>query len=266
MAATNNRVIPSIIIATGALYAFHLTLFRLVLPRPAVDEAWRSFLLSTTLLHLLLLAFLLWRRGDFVLLPSQYPVRRINLSNLLSTFRITSAVSILFYLILIRDYPTLPVLLVMTTAAFLSDLFDGIVSRRFNQVTRIGRYLDSISDYTILLVVCVAIHRFGLISDWFFALLMVRFVGQGVGITALLLYAGRVDIGATFLGKASVFGTMVTLGVSLLQLLPAAGEALATAVGYIEYLAAVTLVVSLLEKALLLLRGFRESRRQRPPV
>ncbi|MFP4302048.1 MAG: CDP-alcohol phosphatidyltransferase family protein [Spirochaetaceae bacterium] len=260
--AENNRLVSSILLSTGLLLAFQLAVFFVVSARQALEEYALGFLLTTVAVHLVLLSFLLLMRDDFSLVPSGRPLRRVNVANLLSMFRISSTPSILFYLILSREYATLRVLLVFTGIAFLTDLFDGFLSRRLGQVTRIGRYLDSISDYGILLVVCFAIYHFDLISDWFFVLVLIRFLGQGIGMGALLLYHGSVESRSTFLGKVAVFATMVTFGLSLLQLLPSISERMERVVRTVEYPVAFFLVVSLLEKLLLLRNGFRRARRE----
>lgn len=261
--AKNNRVVPSILLSTGVLLALQLAVFFIVASRQALQEKVVPFVLSCVAVHLVLLAFLLIMRGDFALVPSGRHLRRINIANLLSMFRISSTPSILFYLMLSKDYGTLPVLLLFTGVAFLTDLFDGFLSRRLHQVTRIGRYLDSMSDYGILLVICFAIDYFGLISDWFFLLVLIRFFGQGLGMGALLVYHGSVESRATFLGKVAVFSTMLTFGLSLLQLLPSIEETMGRVITVLEFPVAVLLVVSLVEKLLLLKEGFRRALRER---
>ena len=46
---------------------------------------------------------------------------------------------------------TMPALVAITAAIFLTDLLDGALARRRGQVTRMGGYLDSGSDYLALL-------------------------------------------------------------------------------------------------------------------
>lgn len=261
--ATNNRVVPSILLSTGLLLAFQLAVFFIVASRQVLEEQLVPFVISCVGIHLVLLSFLLIMRNDFALVPSGRQLDRVNVANLLSMFRISSTPSILFFLILSKEHSTLPILLVFTGAAFLTDLFDGFISRRLRQVTRIGRYLDSMSDYAILLVVCFAIDFFGLISDWFFLLVLARFLGQGLGMGALLVYHGSVESRSTFLGKVAVFSTMVTFGVSLLQLADSLQETMVRVMRVLEYPVAFLLIVSLLEKLLLLKEGFRRARRER---
>ncbi len=260
--AQNNRVVPSIVFSTGLLLVFQLAVFFVVAARQALEEYAVSFVLTTVGIHLILVTFLLVMRGDFALVPSGRPLRRINIANLLSMFRISSTPSILFYLILSQEYATLRILLVFTGVAFLTDLFDGFLSRRLQQVTRIGRYLDSMSDYGILLVICFAIYHFALISDWFFILVLIRFIGQGVGMGALLVYHGSVESRSTFLGKVAVFATMVTFGLSLLQLVPSICQRMEGVMTTVEFPVAFFLLISFVEKLLLLRNGFRRAIRE----
>lgn len=261
--AKNNRVVPSIILSTAGLLLFQLLIFFLVASRTALEERVLSFSLVSGAVHLVLAGFLLLMRDDFALVPSGEPLSRVNVTNLLSMFRVSSAPSILFFLILSREHRTLGILLIFTGTAFLTDLFDGFLSRILHQVTRVGSYLDSMSDYGILLVICFAIDRFGLISNWFFAVTLVRFLGQGAGMAALLAYHGSVESRSTFLGKASVFATMVTFGLSLLQLLPELQSGMERAITVIEFPVAALLLLSLGEKILLVRIGFRRAIRRR---
>lgn len=261
--AKNNRVVPSILLSTGLLLAFQLAVFFVVAARQALEAQLLAFAITTVAVHLLLLSFLLSMRDDFALISSGRSLDRVNVANLLSMFRISSTPSILFYLILSREHGTLRILILFTGIAFLTDLFDGFLSRRLHQVTRIGRYLDSMSDYGILLVICFAIDHFGLISDWFFLLILARFVGQGLGMGALLLYHGSVESRSTFLGKVAVFATMVTFGLSLFQLVPSVSESMSRVVTALEFPVAFLLLVSLIEKLLLLRNGFRRAMRER---
>lgn len=222
----------------------------------------RLFFIVMIASHVVLLTFLLVMRHDFYVLPEGTRLRRINLANVLSVSRISSTPTVLFLLILSRDHDLAAFTIVFTSLVFLTDLLDGRISRRRNQLTRIGGYLDSVSDYAILIAVSVAFDFYGLISRWFFLVIMFRLLFQFAGMAALLLYHGRADAKSTLWGKILVSATMVLYAASLLELFDATGGIAHRITGLLEYFVAGIVVVSTVEKAILLVRAFRAARRE----
>jgi len=213
--------------------------------------------------HLALLTFLLVMRGDFYILPERTPLRRINLANVLSVSRISSTPTVLFLLILSRDYDLATFTIVFTSLVFLTDLFDGRISRRRHQQTRIGAYLDSVSDYAILIAVSVAFDYYGLISRWFFIAVMFRLLFMFAGMAALLLYHRRADARSTLWGKILVASTMVLYAASLLELFPVTGPVAVRVTALLEYAVAAVVAVSTGEKAVLIVQAFSAAREEK---
>ena len=67
----------------------------------------------------------------------------LTVPNAMSLFRLVAAPSLLFFWFAL-DMPI--VALVVGTAAGITDLFDGIVARRLNQVTDLGALIDQLGD------------------------------------------------------------------------------------------------------------------------
>ncbi|MFO7782722.1 MAG: CDP-alcohol phosphatidyltransferase family protein [Spirochaetia bacterium] len=258
------RLITSIVATVLASTASHAALFLILADIYGVSGHFvRLFFLVMGLSNLVLLAFLLIMRGDFYLLPEGTQLDRINLANLLSVTRISSTPMVLFLLILSRDHDLAAFTIIFTSLVFLTDLFDGHVSRKPHQRTRIGVYLDAVSDYAILIAVSVAFDYYGLISRWFFVVVMFRLVFMFAGMAALLLYHGRVDAGSTLWGKILVSATMVLYAASLLELFDATAETARRITSFLEYVVAGVVVVSTLEKVLVILQAFREAHAER---
>jgi CDP-diacylglycerol--glycerol-3-phosphate 3-phosphatidyltransferase len=79
-----------------------------------------------------------------------------NIPNLLCIYRI-AVLPILIALFYAGHYRTA---LVLAILAPLSDLFDGIIARRFNMVTELGALLDIVSDLLFTCVVLlIAVHQ-----------------------------------------------------------------------------------------------------------
>lgn len=246
------------------LLTFHVTFFLTILQIYGISgSTMPRFLVTTVLVHALLLSFLLAMRHKFYIIPSTHRLVHVNIANLLTMYRLTSTPSILFLLILNQDYPLGTVLLVFTSVAFLSDLFDGLISRKTGQTTRIGQYLDSMSDYAMLIVISIAFAYYSLISRWFFGIVMLRFLTQFTAQGFLLLYQGHVRPIASPLGKVSVFVTMTLYAVSLLRLFEELRHFSRAFTQVLEVGVAGVLVVSVVEKAFILHGEIQRAKRRK---
>ena len=78
-----------------------------------------------------------------------------NVPNLLSMLRIIIIFPFIYYF-LIDNYVISVVLIAISG---LSDMFDGFIARRFNQITKVGMMLDPVADKLTLLsvVVCLSV-------------------------------------------------------------------------------------------------------------
>lgn len=99
------------------------------------------------------------------------------------------------------------VLLVVFSA---TDWFDGYLARRLDQMTRLGRMLDPISDRLLFIVVGVGFVVSGLLPLWAVLVLLVRDV-LVLGIGVLMLSRGRRPPDVSRLGKTATFGLMASL-------------------------------------------------------
>jgi phosphatidylglycerophosphate synthase len=258
------RLIISVVATVLASTAVQAGLFVVIADTYGVSGYFvRLFFLVMGLSNLTLLAFLLIMRGDFYILPEGTPLDRINLANVLSVMRVSSTPMVLFLLILSRDHDMAAFTIVFTSLVFLTDLFDGHVSRKHHQRTRIGVYLDAVSDYAILIAVSIAFDYYDLISRWLFIAVMFRLLFMFAGMAALLLYHGRVDAGSTLWGKILVSATMVLYAASLFELFDATAEAARRITAILEYAVAGVVLASTLEKVLVIVHAFREARAER---
>jgi len=258
---SEKALVKSITFTVGSLLIFQ-GLFFLALKRIfGIHSApTRAYLLILLGVHAALLTFLLVMRQHFYILPSRRKLERVNVANVLTITRISSTPTILYLLILSGEYNLVPVMLVFTSLVFLTDLLDGKISRNTGQLTKIGQYLDSVSDYAILFAVSIAFIHYQLISQWFFSLVVFRLLFQWAGMGILLLYQGHVETRSTPWGKASVFATMVIYAASILELFSTIRESANDANHYLEYAGAVIIVISVGEKAIWLFHAFRRAR------
>ena len=86
--------------------------------------------------------------------------------------------------------------------AFVTDIADGYIARRFHMVTRLGRVLDPLADklMTFTVILCVAVD--GMLPLWAVAAFFCKELLMGLG-GLFLLRRTRDVIPSNWLGKAS---------------------------------------------------------------
>jgi phosphatidylglycerophosphate synthase len=221
---------------------------------------WYAF--SSVMVCGLLLGVLLYARHHFFFLETQEPLDRVNLANQLTIFRITSLPAILMLFIASHDWPLAVPLVIYMAASFITDTLDGFISRTTHQVTRIGQYLDSMSDYAVLIGIAIAFVSFSFIPLWFFLVVLIRYLAQWVAMGILfLLQHGTVEPRATILGKVSVATSMGVFALGLLQMFPWYQQ-IAGIMFWVEMAVAAVLVVSLAEKLWYFVADYRAGRRK----
>lgn len=219
------------------------------------------YLAVSAVYHGLLTGLLVARSGDFTVEETGEALPRVNLATSLTFVRLSSIPTVMFLVIQAARYPLLPVVLPAIIIVFLTDLLDGLAARRRHQVTFVGKYLDSTSDYLMIIAVSVLFFYFRLIPTWFFALIMSRLVLFAAGMALLTLKQGKANPLATFLGKASVFATMVLYVLELAEHFRVPGLGYPPAVRIVEYLTAAVIVASVVDKVIFLARMFAAASR-----
>ena len=246
----DRRIIHSIWLTLLALFlgqaalaalAFHLYAI------PVAEATW--YLVVLPVMHGAIGVVLTALRDLFTNTDTGQRLTRVNFANKLSLVRLSSAPTVLWLVLLARDYAVGPIVVPLTAAVFLTDLLDGQISRRTHQTTQIGQRLDSSSDYTVLVVVSIALIGYDLISGWFFAIVIIRLgfplVGQSV---LLVIRRWKVPFRTSFLGKASVFAIMTAYAISLVSLIDGIPDWSRVVQTVAEYAAGALAVVSLAEK------------------
>jgi cardiolipin synthase (CMP-forming) len=222
------------------------------------------FLGISAVYHGLLTGVLVARRADFHVEPSGVMLTRVNLPNTLTLARLSSLPTVLYLIMQASDYRVVPVILPLMALVFATDFLDGIVARRRKQITYVGRYLDSSSDYLMIVAVSVVFYYYALVPLWFFILILCRLVLFAAGMAVLALKAGKSDPLATFLGKASIFALMVLYVMEVAGMLgvPWIGNDLVVRI--VEYAVAAIVVASMVDKAIFLRKKFAEAAARRP--
>lgn len=120
--------------------------------------------------------------------------------NAISFIRLVMVPVFLWLLVTGNDTTALIVLIIATT----SDFVDGMIARNFNQVTRLGMYLDPLSDRLFIAASVIGLTIRGLIPAPLLAVILAR----DLVLLSVVLYR-RLRIAdfprVTFVGKTATF-------------------------------------------------------------
>lgn len=222
-------------------------------------------LAGTIPFHLLLRYLLLKRKHQFIYTVDNRPLERLNISNILSLFRLSSAPTVLYLIVAAKSTGKFVFIIPYVVFVFLTDLLDGYLARRLNQVTLIGKYLDSSTDYFLLFCIALVFLFFGLLPLWFFVLIIIRLLLMTIGVAYIYVKQGFVNPQHSYLGKASIFAIMIVAASMLLELVlevasftPSWRETLLSVIDRLVYMAAGVVIASCFEKIKLLMQTIRE--------
>jgi phosphatidylglycerophosphate synthase len=245
------RLSRSIYLSVTGFLAFQILLFLIFFRAYHMSGSYlRLFLSITVLFHLAVLAFLLAFRKNFALVDGGRGLARVNLANEVTLARMSTLPTLLILIVASKEYSIRAPLLVLVALVFVTDFADGWISRASRQVTFMGRMLDAISDYSVLIVLSIVFYYYELIPGWFFWIVIFRLVFQGAGMAVLLMARRPIRTQSTFMGKAAIFSTMALYTLEVLRVMvrweaPGAWKAL-------EYAAGGVVFFSVFEKAALL--------------
>jgi phosphatidylglycerophosphate synthase len=180
----------------------------------------------------------------------------VNLANRITLFRVSTLPTLLFLVLAARDYRIRFPLLALVIVVFASDFVDGYISRRSGEVTKVGRMLDSASDYSLLIVLTIVFHYFSLIPRWLFVLVVARLGIQVLLMGILIVVKRRIDPKTTFLGKVAVATIMVLYAIEVLRLI--FGIADPRFVSVLEWTVGAVVLVSVADKVVSFFRSLLE--------
>jgi CDP-diacylglycerol--glycerol-3-phosphate 3-phosphatidyltransferase len=99
-------------------------------------------------------------------------------------------------------------------AASLSDMLDGYIARKYNQITVFGKFMDPLADKMLVLAAMCYLIEAGAMPGWAVAVVIFReFAVSGLRLVAA---ERSIVIAAAQSGKIKTASTMVALGLMLL--------------------------------------------------
>lgn len=143
-------------------------------------------------------------------IPSRYsPDARdiyFTVPNLISLLRI---VSIPFIAMFTAERKMIPALIVLALSAA-SDGLDGLIARKFNQVSKIGQILDPVADRLLIFCSILALGLAGIIPWWMLIIVGIR----DLMLLVLIIVLAQHDYGPLpvhFVGKAGTALLMIAI-------------------------------------------------------
>lgn len=135
-----------------------------------------------------------------------------NLANKITVGRIAAVPLFLVLAYTGHIYPALGIFIL----ASVSDLVDGYIARRYNQITTFGKFMDPLADKILLISAMCYFIDAGVIPGWAVAIIIFReFAVSGL---RLLASDKNIVLAAAWSGKVKTTCTMV--GLCLLFLFP----------------------------------------------
>jgi phosphatidylglycerophosphate synthase len=215
-----------------------------------------EFLATTAAFHVLIIVFLLLVRADFVREATGERLDRINKANKITLVRLSTLPTLLFLVIAAKAHKIRLPLLLLVVFIFVTDFLDGYISRKNNEVTRIGRILDSTSDYLLLVVLSIVFQYYNLIPVWLLILVLARLSIQFIFMAILTIVKHKVEPKTTKLGKVTIASIMVFYTIDLIGVM---AGGLPSVVGLVlEIIVSAIVVVSIVDKVLSFVGALQE--------
>ncbi|MCU0283830.1 MAG: CDP-diacylglycerol--glycerol-3-phosphate 3-phosphatidyltransferase [Candidatus Nanopelagicales bacterium] len=132
--------------------------------------------------------------------------RVLTLPNALSVLRLVS-IPVFIWLALVPEADGAAALVLVVGG--LTDYFDGMLARRWNQISRVGQLLDPIADRLATLAVLIVFLVRDVVPWWFVVVLLGRDLVLALQM-AVLKRHGVTGLPVNFVGKAATFHLMAS--------------------------------------------------------
>ena len=139
--------------------------------------------------------------------------RFFTLSNIISVFRLLLAFPVCYGIL---NHWSDSLLLIMALLAYISDILDGYLARKYNDISEWGKILDPLADKILVGSASISLMIVGKLAIWYIALVLVRDIAI---LIAGLLSSRKIGyvLPSTYLGKGAVITVAITLICSLID-------------------------------------------------
>lgn len=125
-------------------------------------------------------------------------------SNLISIFRIFLVFPTLYFLSEINEIEYYRIIvIILFFAVYVSDILDGYIARKYNEVTELGKIIDPLADKIYVIVIIIKLYQMGEIPEIYFWIILLRDVIIFFGGIIVSNIIGKV-LPSNLLGKITV--------------------------------------------------------------
>ena len=214
----------NISIEMGFIYLFSIVLYLFFWKYLNIDNKVSvGIILTQTTLMLFVWGFFFIKAVWLKDINSGKEFYHINISNILSTIRFALVPMLIavFGQISDQDENAAKVkkwITIFASVVCMTDMFDGMLARKLGQVTKLGMILDPVGDFLMITAFAILLFFKGIMSWWYFTLIMIRIPGLFCIMVIFLLTDFRFKIKTSFLGKSTIFYLMCSLAVEAISL------------------------------------------------
>lgn len=131
-------------------------------------------------------------------------------SNLLSLFRLFLAIPLWFLIEKAEPGQTRWIPFFICVFAAITDLLDGYLARKFNQITEFGKIIDPLADKVVIAFVILKLYIIGDIQPYYFLMVILRDLLIFIGGILLTKKIKKV-LPSNYLGKAAAFNIGIVI-------------------------------------------------------
>ncbi|ADR19023.1 CDP-alcohol phosphatidyltransferase family protein [Calditerrivibrio nitroreducens] len=121
------------------------------------------------------------------------------------------------YYIFIGEMATASILFLFMA---ISDFMDGFIARKFNQITKLGKFLDPLADKVVIMTTIFVAGLFQVtysIPFYFAVVILIKELYLVVGIVVIYLFRKRFIVETLFIGKVTMFMEYLTVVMYMLS-------------------------------------------------
>lgn len=126
-------------------------------------------------------------------------------SNFISFLRIVLIIPTMYLLANVEEHGHYRYLvLVMFFLAYISDILDGYLARKFDEISELGKIIDPLADKLFVLAIVIQLYIYGEVSAFYFWVIILRDMVIFMGGVIVSNIIGKV-LPSNLLGKMTVF-------------------------------------------------------------
>lgn len=131
-------------------------------------------------------------------------------SNLLSLIRLFSAIPFWFLLDNIQSIQTRYITIALCIFAAITDILDGYLARKYNEITEFGKIIDPLADKFVIGSIIIKLFLIGKVDTFYFLLIVGRDLLIFLGGVIVTKKIGKV-LPSNILGKITVINISIVI-------------------------------------------------------